>query len=182
MENEASALNWDLYPDLIRLHTIGDGNCFFHAVLNAFSVEYKDSDVQGRRKLAMNIREKLAIELDTRYQNLSRGTLAEFSKFVPDYTLENMKSILRSNAPVDNSYNELISDVLDIDIYLLDNNSKKVYITGDDSEILHKGRKTVVLLVVPGHYDFVGIRLSDTEALTFFEPDHPLVTTIRKRA
>lgn len=168
-------LNWSLFPNMVRFETIGDGNCFFHCILLAVCREYKNACVVTKRAFAAALRKKLADILPEKYSQLSNGKLKDFSDGFPEYTLENMITLLKSNLPVDNIFNELVSDLLDIDIYLLSNNLKSLYVTGSEENFLYKCRKSVVILVLPGHYELVGVYTTETTAKTLFDYSHPFI-------
>lgn len=183
------------YPNMVRIRTDPDGSCFFHAIAKAYFEPYiigKLNDKPlNRKEFVKKLRKDLSVKLKSKvdptdpespiyYDILSRGELREFSKSVPAYTLENMVKELNSNRPVDNVYNEFISDQLDKDIYILDMLKRDVYITGYDDEILYKNRPSIVLLYLPGHYELVG--LDDHGIIkTLFDPNHPFIETIRRR-
>ncbi len=183
------------YEGLVRIRVPTDGSCFFHAIAKSYFKPYITGKLNGkpfnRKEFIKKLRKDLSIKLKTRinpsdpqspihYQVLSRGKLPEFSKSVPAYTLENMQKELDSDHSVDNVYNEFISDQLDKDIYILDMIKRDVYITGYDDEILYKGRTSIVILYLPGHYELVGLD-NDGTVQTLFDPDHDLIRTIRGR-
>ena len=67
-----------------------------------------------------------------------------------------------------------------MDIYLLSLHKQDVYITGDDSDILYKGRQSIVVLTMPGHYELVGVH-RDNGIQTLFRPRDPFILSIRQR-
>ena len=154
-----SDLSWDSsafafqYPRLVQIKVPADGSCFFHALLLAFYKPYRNRMESGvpvsresivkdfRYDLSVRLGEYVSIDDDTTpivYDTLSRGKLGEFAKTVPEYSLKNMQEELNSNSPVDNVYNEFISNELKKDIYILDNEKHDVYVTGNDLELLYK--------------------------------------------
>ena len=205
---------------MVRLGTIMDGNCFFHAIANAIYPSYQTGyrDTGNGQKMAISkewivrsMREQLAYRLSepihsrsidfltnlsqrttsiagekTVYDTLWRGTLREFSKGVPEYTLTNMQRTLRGSKAVDNVYNEFISNEIDKDIYLLNGETHDVYFTGDDDDILYKNRPSIVILVLPGHYELVGLLFRNNnsaydEIETLFDPQSSFIQAIRSR-
>ncbi len=197
-DSEYENLNWTgpfNYPNLVRIRIPPDGSCFFHALAKSYFEPYITGKLNNktfnRTEFIQSLRKDLSKKLGSRinptkpdspiwYEILSRGQLPEFSKSVPSYSLENMKKELDSTRPVDNVYNEFISDQLDRDIYILDMNKRDVYITGHDDEILYKHRPSLVLLYLPGHYELIGL---DNRGIvkTLFDPDHDLIRAIRTR-
>lgn len=183
------------YNGLVRIRTPADGSCFFHAIARSYFRPYitgkMDSQSFDRQEFIKKLRKSLSIKLGSRvnprdtksltyYEVLSRGQLPEFSKSVPAYSLVNMQRLLDSNKPVDNVFNEFISDQLDKDIYILDAVKQEVYITGYDNEILYKNRPSIVILYIPGHYELVGLETGGSIKV-LFDPDHDLIRTIRQR-
>ena len=200
-DHEYQALDWTPsnasfhYEGLVRIGTIGDGSCYFHAIAKSFFTPYKlgklDGTVLNRsefiRKLRKDLANKLSEPVDSAnqqnvryYDLLSRGKLGELSRGLPQLSLENMKKLLDSSLSVDNRFNEFVSNVLNKDIYLLDFLKKDVYVTGDDADILYKGRDSIILLTMPGHYELVGLT-TEQGIQTLFPSNHPLIRKIRDR-
>lgn len=193
------SLNWDgnfRYPNMVRVFTIGDGSCLFHGVISSFFSPYRKGELSGRpldrRAFVLKFRQELADKLAepaspgdpsiSWYQLLSRGQLPEFSRTVPEFSLPAMQAELRSGGSVDNKYNELLSEILNKDIYLLSSETKDLYITGNDSDILFKDRDSIVILYNRGHYEVVGVRDPSNSAITLlFKPDDPFIESIRTR-
>lgn len=198
MISETENLIWTenfVYPGMVRIRIPRDGNCFFHAVVRAYFKPYQTGVIDGKSfnkyKFIKNMRKSLAGKLGSYidpynkvsyYETLSRGKLKEFSLSVPEYSLENMQKELSSSVAVDNVYNEFISNEIDKDIYILDNITKDVYITGRDEDILYKERKSIVLLYSPGHYELVGIQSEGNKGIkTLFNPKHDFIKAIKAR-
>ena len=183
------------YPELHRIRTIMDGNCFFHAIVMAFFIPYiegvMDGKVFDRREFVTKFRNSLANRLEqhidildksspTHYETISRGELPDMAKTYDKYSMVSMQRELRSSSPVDNMYNELISDTLSKDIYILDLEKHDVYVTGDDDDILYKGRNSIVIGAMNGHYELMGV-MRDGKLKTLFSPEHPLIERIQSR-
>ena len=198
-DTEMERLEWTgpfRYPDLVRIRVSPDGSCFFHAVAKSYFEPYilgrwSNGKPVNRRTFVAKLREDLSVKLGSKiepgnlqsptyYDTLSRGRLADFSTSVPQYSLQNMVKELNSNRPVDNVYNEFISDQLNKDIYILDAIKQDVYMTGHDDDILYKNRKSIVILYLPGHYELVGVHENGTTK-TIFDPSHDLIRAIRQR-
>jgi hypothetical protein len=173
------------YPNLKSIESTGDGNCFFHSILKAVNINYfKSTD---RSKFASEFRKSLAEYLNSVdstnicvYDKLSRGKLREFSQTLQEYSLENMTFELHCNTPVDNRFNELICNYLNIDLYILDSESEDLYITGNDSDILYFNRPSVVILYTPGHYRLVGVA-EDGDITDFFHYSHSFIQYLQNR-
>lgn len=196
IDQEKEILNWSgspfNYPDMVRIRTDMDGSCFFHAIAKSFYKPYQAGMINGipldRGDFIKNLRKDLALKLGEKTQDgrrqydlLSKGELANFGKVYPEYKFDNMVKILNDNkVPVDNVYNEFISNVLNKDIYLLDLEKRDVYMTGDDENVLYKNRDSIVILVLPGHYELIGL-MTPFGAQTLFKYNHPFIQSIRTR-
>lgn len=200
MDREFEYLNWEgplNFLGMVRFRTIADGSCFFHAICNAIYPPYQMGRLGHRAypksQFVKDLRHDLSIRLGepinhldpkggTYYDSISRGKLYTISQSLPEYSLENMREELRnSSAAVNNIYNEYISNVLNKDIYILDGITQDVYMTGNDADILYKGRTSIVLHYLPGHYELIGLQLVDQSIQTKFEHDSDFIRMIRDR-
>jgi len=179
------------YKDIVVLSVPPDGSCFFHAILRAFNTDYILADKETRVLIVRNFRKALALALDEIdlktgmkiYDQLSNGQYLKFAKELcnKQYTMENLQNELLSNEWASDSYLELISEQLYIDIYILDENTGDIYPISNNFSILHKGRNSIILLYRGNHYDTLGCKNSSGDFNYFFVPTHPLIQTIRNR-
>lgn len=177
-------LSFSDIKNLVVLPTIGDGNCFFHSVLRAFNTNYIRADkISDRVNMARTFRNALADMLEeidpltgkSYYSGLNCGELEAISEGVKDYTLHGLQKELRSSSPVDNIYQELISNTLNKDIYIIDGTKKDMYHVGSAFTLYYKGRNSIILYYIPGHFEVVGLKHSDGSIDTLFTPEHPLI-------
>lgn len=200
-------INWEMFRGyleknnctLMRIGTIADGSCYFHAIADAIFVPYQTGYIlsedgtkkkTSKQKIVKDMREDLALVLSqknlnhgkTYYDMISRGELGEISKCLPEYTLENMQKELRSSNYVDEVYNELISNILDTDIYVLDKKNQDVQMQ-PDMELYYKNRKSIVLLFCrkTKHYELCALINSQGVVETIFHHDNPFIKYIRNR-
>ena len=187
------SLDWDgdfSFPGMVKISTIGDGSCLFHAVINSFFSPYRTGILNGtplnRVEFVKKFREELADKLGETsptgvryYDMLSRGQLHKFAETMPSFKLENMQTELRMGGAVDNRFNEFLSMVLNKDIYLLDAEKKDVYVTGLDDDILYLDRDSIVVMINGGHYELVGIK--NDNITTLFSWKDPFIVQIRQR-
>jgi len=177
--------------DLTVIKVPGDGSCFFHAVCRAFYIPYITETFNGvytpKREIVSSLRKSLAEKLEEKnpsgvilYDRLSRGNLRERSKETPDNSLENMKKII---ADYDNWVGlevlELVSEILEKDIYILDKKTRDLYKTAD-RELLYKERESIVILYSNNHFDCIGVA-NGSQVNTFFKKDNPFISFLRKR-
>ena len=176
-------------PNLVVLPTIGDGNCFFHAILRAFNRDYKDKGIGDRVNMARTLRNGLADlmeEIDpltgkNYYSGLNNGELEKISYGVKEYNLEALQKELRSSSPVDNIYQELVSNLINKDVYIIDGTKKDMYQIGSAFSLYYKGRNSVIIYYIPGHFEVVGIKHSDGSIDTHFTPENPLIQACKER-
>lgn len=178
------------FNNIVVLPTIGDGNCFFHSVLRAFNSEYiKAKSLTDRVNMARTFRNALADRLEeidplsgkTYYAGLNNGELEKISGGIKEYGLLALQKELRSSAPVDNIYQELISNCLNKDIYIIDGTKKDMYQVGSAFPLYYKGRNSIIIFYIPGHFEVVGLKHKDGTIDTFFTPEHPLIQACKER-
>jgi hypothetical protein len=182
------------YPKIYRIGAIGDGTCLFHAIVKAFHLPYIDQKVD-RRKFIAGLKKELSDALNekmtkfdekggdiTYYDFLSRGNLREFSKTDARYSLANMKQELLESKGNDNLFIEYLSEVLNKDIYILDQKKQDIYIQGDDRAILYKKRPSIVVLYLEDlrHYELIGVE-REGKIETMFSPEDPFILNLQNR-
>jgi len=183
-------LSFSDISNLVIVPTIGDGNCFFHSVLRAFNTSYiKAGSTLERVNLARTFRNALADRLNEvdpltgsdYYSGLNNGNLEDFSKGVKEYSKESLYRELLSSDPVDNIYQELISNAVNKDIYIIDGETNDMYNVGSAYKLFYKGRNSIIIYYTPGHYEVVGIKRKDGTIDTIFTPEHELIQICNTR-
>lgn len=173
----------------VRIDTPRDGSCLFHAILNSYFIPYHtgrlNDTIISKKELVRSLRKQIADKLSQPidpldqsspiyYDILSYGKLREEAEVINEYSLSNMQKILDSDSFVGYGYLELISDLLNKDIYILDNQKQNVYITTED--YLHKGRNSIVLLYIDdNHFELVGLLQNDGSIISYFDPNNPFI-------
>ena len=166
----------------IAQNTIGDGSCFLHAVLMAFNKTYINSNNSERRKIVRKLRGAISdyIEESEIYSELARGELEEISKFVPMMTKKNMRNYINSNKWISQHFVELISKVLDLNIFIISNGTNTLYNLGDDEIYYKKNRNSVFINYInEAHFETLGVKTSQG-VKTFFSPDSGIMKTTYK--
>jgi hypothetical protein len=183
-------LSFSTLPNLVVIPTPGDGNCYFHSVLRAFNTTYINSNNSFERiNLARTFRNGLADRLseidpitgEEYYSGLNNGTLEQFSDGVKEYTKHSLRTELLSSQPVDNIYQELISNCINKDIYMIDGETNDMIFTGTTFSLYYKGRNSIIIYYTPGHYEVVGIQRSNGSLDTVFTPEHPVIQACKER-
>ena len=176
----------DLDYDFIRIGAIGDGSCMFHSILQGFNKSYINSSVQDKIKITRQFRNDLSEILDEKisgkmcYKQLSRGSLEDFSKVVPETSLDNMKKSLSSNQWGDVRFLELISNVLNIDIFVIWSETKKLYNLGD-KDLYYKNRDSIIILNSGNfHFDTIGLKTKNGNR-TLFDKNEPVIKQLRAK-
>lgn len=172
--------------DFVKIGSIGDGSCMFHSILQCFNKTYIDSSRDIKRKIVQQFRKDLSIILsekidsDVCYNQLSRGQLKEISNTIPEVSLENMKKSLASNEWGDMRFLELISNVLNINIFVIFSTTGDLYHSGD-SEIFFKNRDSIIIYNSSNiHFDSVGL-VSENGIRTLFSYDEDVITKLRSK-
>lgn len=145
-----------------------DGSCFFHSIISCLLEDYHKLDYPSKYNMIMKFRHELSnyLEQDNIYSSLSRGSLFELSKqfngLIPEqyklseYSLEFMLMELRDKGTVDEKYLELISNFMNIDIYIIDSKTDDIIVI--DEDIYHKDRRSIVLYFDGSHYDHIVVK------------------------
>jgi hypothetical protein len=176
----------------ITIDTPPDGNCLFHAILNATSLSYRLGKINNKDmpQLAIvnAVRADLSTKLNTKapgkektyYEELYDGHIHEFADHVPEFTLRNMQQLLKPGNAIGYGYLGYLSDVFNIDLYVLDGTTNDIYIS-DELPFYSKGnRDSVVLRYVAGHYELVGLLKGD-EIISYFSSDHLFIKFLYRR-
>lgn len=195
INKEIEILDWTgekfEYKGMYRKRVIGDGSCYFHSIIDAYFLPVRTGFLDGKLFNRFDFVKKFRFDLSnmlslprpgydgkTYYETLSRGKLKDRSKSGLPVSLSDMVEGLRSNNPVGYIYHELISDILSLDIYILNYEKKDIYMI--DSDFYYKDRKSIVILYIPGHFEVVGVMRSN-ELKTYFEPQDDFIRKIRSR-
>lgn len=175
---------WDWTPEMVRIRTPGDGHCLLHSILGAFHQPYIEGKITDKTAYVRKLRHTLSLKLPEVYESLSDGYLSRLGNTEEGkalgYDLKSMQRLLDSSEALDHRFNEFFSDVFDLDIYLMSHDQEDLYLTGDIYKFLHKGRSSVIILVLPGHYETVGM-IRDRGIQTLFHPRSTIITSIKNR-
>lgn len=186
----------------------GGGSCLFHAIAQAFYPPYIEG-YDSRRETPFNpesfiakLRKDLAMELGLPriktaegspiwYDTLARGKLGSIAKgakgeglpMESDITLKGLQRSLLSGESLDDYSGELmiefLGSLLELDIYVID--SLTLDVVRVDTELLHQGRSSCVLLNTPGHYELLLQDDAGTGYKTLFETTDPFIEAVKSR-
>ncbi len=175
---------------LYRLKTIGDGNCFIHAVLQASDEYYQESN--NKRQIARHFRDYLAHNVKQpdpdnppfiyweSYRNASYFRIAiqqimlgELIDGV-DYSVTGLQKLWRSNDYLGNESYGFVADILDIDIYIFYGTEYDLYPVSTTKVRNINERDSVAIVGNSRHWETL-----EYQGMTLFPPDHIFVQTLR---
>lgn len=161
----------------IRTPVLGS---YYHAILNAFSPFYRNCK-NDRSELVTTLRAELAEKLVTGepkpYDTLYEGNLAALAKRDKRWSAETLQQEIRTGSGLNPVIHELISNIFDIDIYIIDLNREKL-VAFNKAELLYRKRTSIVLFTVEGHYEPCSLSSEDGTPYTYFKHDHPFILTL----
>ncbi len=195
---EPISISWYNKEDVVRIGAIGDGSCFFHAVLNGYLKSYQlNSDINYRadfvRKLRRDIAETLSIKNEngkTNWETTAGGqfvALYEQQQMGVDFTdifgqsfdfsLDGMYKLINSSAFLGDEIYKYASDRLGLDIYIMRLTDKDLYLHSNTSQ---EGieRRSVIISGNGSHYETIGIERNGLFQ-TLFEYNDPFLVKIK---
>lgn len=176
-------LNWNSFKhyDLVKFFTLGGGNCLLHSILNSCFLPYRTGILDGKNTdrtiIVKNLRREIGESLTKKdnndkilWEKLYDGHMKEFSEEgVEEYSLNSMKSMFDSNQPLGDGALHLISELLNINIFIMDGVKKDLYVTNEYKySIVNSRLKNIMIYYHNGHYELIGIERSKNEFITLF--------------
>lgn len=202
-DDVARLMNCSWYRDVYQIATIGDGNCFIHALLKAFYKPYQENPSGAwRRQFAKYIRRDLGIILNTpdpeyadsstkyvHWETAGGGTLPSLmmqeivnpgliGDFGIDFSLTGLQYLLNSSRYLGNEIYSYISQVLDLDIYILQIRNNDLVINASTTTDLPRNY-AVVIVGQTNHWETVGVRHPNNLLQTVFTHEDPFISAIR---
>lgn len=183
---------WVTRWNVSSMETPSDGNCLFHAILNAYSDQYREAnDLTTKRSIVLNLRKNLSAKLPTQrsvgndpsvsyYDTLNGGNTKIFATEVPEFSLSAMQAQLCSSTPIGYGYLEYIGLMLNKDIYILDAETNDIYHSDEMKYSITGKRSSIVVLYDHGHYELTGI-YNASQIHTIFHPNHSWVRFLYKK-
>ena len=175
-----------LDEEFVRINTIGDGSCMFHAILQCFNKTYINSNTEDKIKIIKQFRKDLSNILDEDmgsdicYNQLSRGKLKEISSDIPDVSLENMKNDLDSSDWGDIRFLEFISNILNINVFIIYSGNNDLYQTGE-SDLYIKNRDSIIVYNnLNVHFESIGLKSKNT-IRTLFSYEDSVIKKLRSK-
>jgi len=204
--NSIKALNDDTYAPLkckwskekiVRISTIGDGTCLFHALLKSFYDRYQnDINKYNRMHIAATVRRDLGLLLS--YENpkykgysywftISNGSFPRMlmlqlkdpnliNLLNVDYSLQGLQYLFNSSYTLGDEVYSYIGEILKINIFILlanEDNLEPIYTNFSFSST----NKCVVIIGNTCHYEVLALN-NDNGLQTVFSPNHPFIKEI----
>ena len=182
---------------VVRIGTIGDGSCFFHALLKAFYVPYaNNNNYSFRVNLVRKLRRDMAASLEikdpasregkTFYQTAANGSWVRLSEQQRlganlgfDPSLLAIQTRLNSKVDVGDEVYQFVGDLLGINIYVVKatrNNLEPIL----NTSIKGRYQPSVVIAGNGLHYETVGIYSGPKVGIqTVFYPNDPFLIALR---
>lgn len=182
-------LNWNNINEI--LYTIipaTDSNSLLYCLATVFDEHFlfgnNDESGLDKKEAIRKFRFYLAqyLQSDTNgvinYQTLSGGKLIDFSKQNPALSLSNMVGLLNSDDPIGRDYLELISNIINCDIYVLNFSTKNIDLSKTEEPFLIKNRRSVILLYIDYCYQLVYV-VRESCGQFLFSHDDPLILELK---
>lgn len=196
--SERIDVSW--YDNVVRIATIGDGNCFIHAVLKAYWAKYQESEeYSSRTSWASLLRRDLALLLETEnpefpgytyWESVSEGQFPSLlmqeladpnlvSVLNVDYSIEGLKALLNSKTFLGDEIYKFISDALGIDIYIFRIDENDLYLHLNTS--YKDSKRNAITIAGNGvHYEVIGV-IHPEGIQTIYGFDDPFIQAIREK-
>lgn len=179
-----------------------DGNCMFHALAYAMFKNYKLELVNGkyvsRYNIVKSLRNSIANKLEsvnpdtfkTFYETIGDGMFVSYSEHMEKYSLKSLQELFRSSIPVRLEMFTIMEQVLDHNIFILDENTEDIYVTG----IVPRDLPSVVLYYThddeldtyddelnTGHFETISVIGRSGKHTTHFDFKHPFIQLLVQR-
>lgn len=188
------------HNNLVRIATIGDGNCFVHAVLKGFYRKYQDNnDAKYRLDLSSVVRRDLGSMLSVdnpAYPGRSYWMTAAYGAFPRmvmqqitdeelvrdvnlDYSMNGLQRLFNSTVQLGDEVYSYIADVLGVDIYILRATTEDLY---PHLHTHRPGRDRPIVVIVGNTYHYELVALDTVNGFqTVFMPGDPFIAILTER-
>jgi len=179
------------YPDMVKIPAQTGPSSFFHALLQSYNRVYIEEELDGKnierddyvRSFRVDLAEKLKIKSE--YGRLQDSVLRPILSRDKDLNIEKLVEAIEDyNHEFDLKWIGFICYILDIDIYILEEETWTVYLYNSEEEtyFLRPGHRNVVVILKSYRgYSTVGLITNDEDAIsTYFDPKCNFILTIRQ--
>lgn len=159
--------------DCEKLPTIGDGNCLFHAIIQAVYSKYKD--MHSRSRFISDMRMELSKVFPVIYPQLMGGHVKDFALSVPEFSLKNMQAVLNTDrVMLGYCYLHFLSIVFEISIYVVTAEGKLYQ--SDENNYCISDFPGIVILHEHEHFSTLSYN-----GFTLFDKNHPLLLHLKEQ-
>ncbi len=181
------------YENLVRIATIGDGSCFIHAVLKAFYRAYQENNnASYRLGITAQLRRDLALKLGNEnpqypgYTYWATSGRGAFPRLVMqeivdenlihvlnnvDFTLAGLQRLFNSTEELGEEMYGFVSDILNIDIYVLRATSKDLFPQQHTHNPNNNPRPGIIIIGNDYHYEVLAVNKPDGFQTVFLQND-----------
>ena len=199
-DDEYQSLNCSWYSNLVRIATMGDGNCFIHAVLKSYSKTYQNNRTASfRANLAREIRRDLGLKLAKEnplypgfsyWETAGKGAFprlllneltnpALIKEIGVDFSLYGLQRLFNSDVMLGDEVYSFVSEVLGLDIYILRATKDNLY-PHIHTHNPAKPRNGIVIIGNKYHYEVLAIN-KDSGLQTIFTPNDPFIQILQQQ-
>lgn len=178
--DEIAKINKSIFGNnAVRIGTIGDGSCFFHAILTSIDDEYINMNKVERKRRIKELRKSLSeIFTEDEYMSLANGNIYELGKTLKRYSYDRMlKTLQDTKSWIGNEFLDFICKNMYLNIYIITDKDWSIYKQGIQKEYIYdENRPTVIILWQGGiHYETFGIYDTiDKKIQVLFEPSNQI--------
>lgn len=178
--NEIVKINKSIFGEnAVRIGTIGDGSCFFHAILTSIDDEYINMNKIERKRKIKELREDLSNSFtEDEYKNLANGNIYELGKTVEQFSYERMLMQLRDTKSwIGNEFLDFICKHIYLNIYIIVDSDWNIYKQGIQKKDIYDNKRPTIIILWQGgiHYEVFAIYDNIEEKIqTVFEPSNQL--------
>lgn len=176
---------YEQYP-VVRIAAIGDGSCFIHSALKAYSTPYANNpSVNNRVKLALDLRRDLAYTLQmpdpsnpsmSLYESFNNGIFPLLSEADTHFTLENLQKTINSSGWLGDEIFEYATQRLGVNVIVMTpTTTNLVQESGGDIDQLHYPYNIFIGHVGGCHYETIGIYIEGKGIQTVFDKNDPFM-------
>lgn len=146
-------------------------HCILYCGSRSYNLEYIDNKNVRHSQITRKVRKELIVGFTKqKYESLIDGNISKYQSY------KKCRSSLESNKIIEFGVQEYISDVFDIDIYIIyDDGNKLVVDIGDEHhQFYHKGRKSIIVYYDNGKFLSIGIEKNSCYYF-LFEPTSKII-------
>ncbi len=195
-------VSWYNDEPVVRIGSIGDGSCFFHAVLNGYYPPYQNNNkLSYRMDLVRKLRRDIAYTLQMKdpdnhniilWESAAKGQFSalyqqqlmgldftDIFNYPVNFSLNGLQRLFNSTNYLGNEVYQYASDMLGIDIYVMRLTNKDLHVHQNTS-IKGMIRKVVIISGNGNHYETIGVDRNNLFQ-TVFDQNDPFIIALRSR-